>query len=421
MIDYILNLFSAHTISNKEKYFENYMCDISINDKIDGKGIIISDYILTLHHIVDNNMYIYINKVKYKLLLTIDFYDISIFIKYNMYNIYDINNDNKLIEKFMMDYQDFIKYNCISLIEHTTFLEKNFNLYHNINNTIYDLEYKKINNINLKSYLYPSIPMYIFNFMNISDTEYKYLCGSGISGNVILHNNKSIGLIVSEHTNKIEVMPFEIILDILKNYINNSNNFYYLHLLIKNNINQTKNKKILKNDTILKINGNILDNDNIFIKKYNIMIHYQTYILLYATKVIEIEFMKKKYNTDIIELQLHKYNFNNLFLNYKETDVTINIFNMIFKELSEEFLINNSYKNICTINYDDIYNKKKLIYLDKINVSFRNLDTQNNIYILNKISGHNINKLSDINKYKNNKKITLEFINSNDNIIKIKL
>jgi len=418
ILNYLINIL--HIYDKKENITyqidNTYFCDIIINGNNDGKGIIIDNYILTLSHIVTTNNIIYVNRIKYTELLNIDFYDICIFTK-------DDKTCNNDIYKFLVEFKKFIEEKCILLQNNTDFIENN-NAYLNMNNKFYELIYEKIENTNLKSYIYPSIPMYLFNFKSTTNNNIEDILSSGISGTCVLYQNKYIGLIVSQNKEKfIEIIPFEIIYDIIKNYIINSNNFYYIPLLIKNNINQNKYKKILKNDYITKINNKLLINDKIFIDKYKIFIPYQTYILLYCNlKNINIE-IKKKYNNNIekINIDLNKYNFDLLFLNHKDNFDSVTLFNITFKELSEEFLVNNI-KDICTINYDKIYNKKKLIYIEKIEkLDNKYVDIEKNVYLLNKISGHKINKLNDITKYMNNKQLTLELIDPYDNIIKLKL
>ena len=424
-MDYIIKYLSTilNIYDTKITKLNSYICNIKINNDIIGKGLMIGDYILTLSHIMDTHNIIFINQIKYINILNIDFYDICILIKNT--NLKNKSDDNytEYIEKFLIEFNNFIKNNCIFL--------NNINniLYMNMNDKIYNLIHKKIDNINLKSYLYPSIPMYICNFEYIQENEIQEIIYSGISGNTVFFENKFIGLIVSENSKKeIEILPFEIIYDIIKNYVNNSNNFFYLPIIIINNINQKKYMNINKNDYIYSIDNKELIENNILIEKYNIFIPYQSYILLYCNQKT-INIYRKKNNIiqkETIIINLNEYNFEKLFLNYKENINSITIFDITFKELSEEFLIKNNNKNICTIDYNKIYNNKKLIYIDKINIDKLNsnklsLNIENDIYILNKISGHNINKLYDINKYINNKQITLELIQPNDSLIKIKL
>jgi len=366
--------------------------DIHINDIYYGKGLKISNYILTLSHIIEDNNFIYVHDTRYNLLLNIEFYDICVL----------SSNQESNINIFIDELENFIEKNCLKLHNHSKYKNTNFKIY----NSNHELEFIELNNINLKTYLYPAIPMGIFEIKNMSKKQMIELCESGISGSLISKNNKYFGLVVSQNeNNSIEIMPFEIIHNIIKTYINNNNNFYYLKL---------------PNNNIVSINDKPLVRNQIFIQEYNFDISLQTYILLFCNEPY-VNITKTNNNTE--KNKLYKYNFNNMFLNYKENNLEISIFDFVFKELSEEFLIKNQQKNISDINYDNIFNKKKLLYLEKINNKkyCDYIDTTNNIYVLNKISGHNINKLSDINKYLKNKKITFELINPNNDIIKIKI
>ena len=67
-------------------------------------------------------------------------------------------------------------------------------------------------------------------------------------------------------------------------------------------------------------------------------------------------------------------------------------------------------KNICDINIQKKFNES-------------NIDINNNIYILSKISGKNVNNINDIIKFNdyNYKYITIEIIDPKQNKIKIKI
>jgi hypothetical protein len=141
-----------------------------------------------------------------------------------------------------------------------------------------------------------------------------------------------------------------------------------------------------------------------------------------------------------INIDLLNYDFVNIKFNFKNSDNKVIIKDYVFKELSEEYLLINIHKNIPDINYDDIYKNKKMIYLeainntsnyplDKINTDKKVdldrdidiVDLDNNIYILNKISGHKIYTLNNINKYKTNNQMIIELIDPFNRKIKIKI
>jgi hypothetical protein len=67
-----------------------------------------------------------------------------------------------------------------------------------------------------------------------------------------------------------------------------------------------------------------------------------------------------------------------------------------------------------------------MLYLEAINSksndkSDNNIDLDNNIYILNKISGHKIYTLNNINKYKTSNQMIIELIDPFNRKIKIKI
>ena len=115
ILEYILDTLNFDDQSDHQ----NYVCDIIINGNIDGKGIIIDKYVLTLNHIVENNTDIYINDIKYNLLLNIDIYDVCIL---SCSLEPDIND-------FINRFDAFIKNTCISLCEISLCENSKFNHY----------------------------------------------------------------------------------------------------------------------------------------------------------------------------------------------------------------------------------------------------------------------------------------------------
>jgi hypothetical protein len=198
---------------------------------------------------------------------------------------------------------------------------------------------------------------------------------------------------------------------------------------MKNNIVQSNYNFLIKDNIIMKINNIDINNDIIYDNKLKIYMLYSTYIIINGLKNIYIEYCRNTKKGKIIKkntLYLKELNKNNLFMNYKIIESkNIKLKDLIFSELSEEFLIkciNNSI-NIPDIDYNLIYTQYKYIYLKYINVSEYNnvLKIPDNIYILNKISGKQIKKINDINKFNKNKSITIELIDPFNNIIKIKV
>lgn len=415
-MDYIIDFLNFFGISDN-KYNQ---CDLFDGD---GKGIIIDDYIFTLSHVMEDNKNIYHKDNMYKILLNIEVYDICILTK-NLLQDTDIQ-----ISKFINLLENYMEKN-ISL--------KNFSNYNNTDFKIYDkdiiLQLKNIQNIHLKSFIYPPIPLYQLKFKNdYKDEEINFICNSGISGSILYNEYGCIGLITSlkKLEQIIEAIPFEIILDIIKSYIKN-NLFNYLPIVLNNNVVKNYNNIITDNDYILKINNNELKNNMIYITKFNFSIDYQTYILLYCNDYVTIKYVKNKQKKiKTINIDLLNYDFINIKFNFKNNDNNAIIKNFIFKELSEEYLLINIHKNIPDIDYDDIYKTKKMIYLESINSisndkldkknNLDNIDFDNNVYILNKISGHKIYTLNNINKYKTNNQIIIELIDPFNRKIKIKI
>ena len=416
-MEYLLNLLGIGDNTNNE-------CNIKLDntDIIYGKGLKIGDFILTLKHIINKNEYIFINNYKYILLLDIDFYDICLLVNDQTYN--DILNKTKLISQFILVFEKYIKYNCLHLINHSQYIDHNFT----ISSSNINFKFIKLENVSLKSFIYPSIPMGIYKISEYElDTQLK-LSKCGISGNIIKYKNLDFGLIVSQDltNNFIEILPFDIIYDLIVKY-NQNNMYYYLPIKLCENIANKSYMACQKNDCIEYINNNKINNNKIYIKKYDFEIDYQTFILLFCNKNLNLDIIriisKNKFIRNL-NIEIKEYDFKKIILNYDEISNAINLKGYIFKELSEIYLLKNLDKNIPEIDYNNIYNKKKLIYLYKIDMPIKfekELNIEKNIYLINKISGTIINSITDIEKYKNNKKITIELINPLKQKIKFKL
>jgi hypothetical protein len=160
---------------------------------------------------------------------------------------------------------------------------------------------------------------------------------------------------------------------------------------------------------------------------------YDTYILMNGLNFVDITLyrtVKKIIKEYKINVKTKYLNYRDISLNYKDTKLST-ICNLIeFSELSEEYLIDcisNGIK-IPDINYNNIYNKKKLIIIKNINNDIiknaflnKGLDISSNIYILNKISGKNIKNIDEVIQYNKYNRLTFEFIDDKDKKIKIKI
>jgi len=280
----------------------------------------------------------------------------------------------------------------------------------------------------IKTNIFPQLPVFIFS----SDSDIDY---SGYSGSAIISKNNLYGILISENINdgKITCLPIEIIYNILKNYIHNKMNFYYIPINIKNNIVCNNFRNLVKNDIIYKINDIELNNDMIYDKDLDNEVPYDTYLMLNGFTNIKIEYYrnnlknKKKYT---INIRLKVFSYKYVSFDFRDKNLDYDINGVIFSELSEERLIE-MYKQNITIPknlYDMLHSTNKIIFIkDILNSEIKEKFIKNNInifkelYIINKISGKNLKNINDLNNFKNNKNITFDILNSNMNSIKIKI
>ena len=208
--------------------------------------------------------------------------------------------------------------------------------------------------------------------------------------------------------------------------------FYYLPIIIKNNILMNDFKILSKNYIIKTINDIPLINNTIYDTNLKNDIPFDTYLLLNGFKSIKIEYYKnntsnKKYTT-IIKLKIFRYE--DISINFHDRNINYDINSILFSELSEEILLEMHSHNIeiPTNIYDMLYSNKKIIFIRNIlNTELMNRFIKNNIdiskklYIVNKISGKYLYEFKDLDKFKNYKNITFELTDSNMDNIKIKI
>jgi hypothetical protein len=335
------------------------------------------------------------------------------------------------INRFINIFRNYIQKNCLKIKDRDKYKNTNFKIMNEDILVCFD----NIKDTYLKSFIYPPIPMCHFKFNDdINELEIDKLCSSGISGSILYNNDGCIGLLVSskESTHVLEILPFELILDLIEKYNQNNFNFSYIPYIIEKNcvLNCALNPNIniLKNDYVTSINNKKLNDNFIFVEKYNINMNYQTYVLLYCSDYVTIKLtrlkkFKNKTNTINIKLNINllEYNFNLITLNFKENNNSVKLNDFEFKEMSEEYILKNINKNVIDIDYNDIYKKKKMIYLDNITNKYKDINIERNIYILHKISGHKIFTLNDIKKYMSNVNLTIELLDPSNNIVKIKI
>jgi hypothetical protein len=378
-----------------------------------GYGIYINDVILTACHIVHNKSFIKININEIVMIeLIIDEYDIAILKKIDKIINYD---------SFLIDLKSYINNNNKI---------KNINSY---KNNIFKLKNENINMIDIecdyiKTNIFPQLPVFIFS--SNSDIDY-----SGYSGSAIISKNNLFGILISEKINdgKLTCLPIEIIYYILQNYIHNKMNFYYMPINMKNNIVCNNFRNLVKNDIIYKINNIELNNDMIYDNNLENDIPYDTYLILNGFTDIKIEFYrnnpknKKKY---MINIKLKVFSYKYVSFDFRDKNINYDINGVIFSELSEEKLIEMYKQNIIIPKnlYDMLHSTKKIIFIkDIINYEIKdkfiknNINIFNELYIINKISGKQLNNINDLNNFKNNKNITFDMLNSDMNSIKIKI
>jgi hypothetical protein len=160
---------------------------------------------------------------------------------------------------------------------------------------------------------------------------------------------------------------------------------------------------------------------------------YDTYILMNGFDFVDITLYrniqktKKEYK---INVKTKYLTYKDLSLNYRDINLSTICNSIELSELSEEYLIDciSQGIKIPEINYDNIYNKKKIIVLKNIHNDIiknaflsKGLDINSHVYILNKISGKYIKHIEEVNMYNKYNRITFEFIDDKHKKIKIKI
>ncbi len=407
-----IKLFSSNTNINTQVSDQTIKKIYVNNNDFNGYGIVIDKYILTLYHVIKDSTNITVDNLSYRLLLTLDEYDIAILVRKSS-NLFD----------FINYFNEFNDDNIIKMSDIEDFTGLQFKL-DNINIT-----FNEIIHSHIRTNLLPSIPVYSFDI--IHDIDY-----SGYSGHPIKYKDKYVGMLIMQKNSSknLIVLPFDIINRIIKSYYMNDMKFYHLPVVLNDNIIINHGfRTLMPNDIIVSINNIELIDNTVYDEDLGVRLVYDTYLLLNYYHTIHIVYMrlfksrKKVYNTVI---KLKELNYSNLMLNYKDYNNSIKINSIEFSELSEELLINsfNNKINIPAIDYNNIYNKYKLIYLKNISnpkllkmLADNNINIDKNIYILSKISGKKIKCIKDINNFTKNVELTIELIDSNNNNIKIKI
>jgi hypothetical protein len=403
----MLNIY--HTYDNVKIYIDGYK-------KYNGYGLLLGDYVLTVYHVIENAGTIIINDEEYNILLFIDEYDIAVLSKKkSVQNIFS----------FLNIFKKFIDKNCIKIKDISKYVDEPFILERNLS-----FQFLEVIHMHPKTNIFPSIPIYSFK-KNINSFDY-----AGFSGHPIKYYNTNTCLLISERlsTQQILGIPYEIIYKLIDIYIQNKKQFCYLPLILDEKsivINNFRN--ISKNDIITHLNNKELINNTIFDSDLEINLMYDTYILMNGFNFVDITLyrtvkkIKKEYK---INVKTKYLNYKDFSLNYKDTKLSTICSSIELSELSEEYLIeciSNGIK-IPDIDYNNIYNKKKLIVLkhihnDMIKNEFlkKGLDISSNVYILNKISGKNIKHIEEVIQYSKFNRLTFELIDDKHRKIKIKI
>lgn len=411
----MLNIYRTH--DDAKIYIDD-------NKQHNGTGLLLGDYVLTVYHVIENAKNININNEQYNVLLFIDEYDIAVLCKKSSQKTSQ-NSSQHNIFSFLNIFNKFIDKNCIRIKDIDDYVNEPFILERNIS-----FQFLEVIHMHPKTNLFPSIPIYSFK-KNINNFDY-----GGFSGHPIKYYNSSVCLLMSERlsTQQILGIPFEIIYKLIDIYIKNKKQFCYLPLILDENsfvINNFRN--ISKDDIITHINSTDLINNTVLDPYLEINLMYDTYILMNGFDFVDITLyrtvkkIKKEYK---INIKTKYLNYRDFSLNYKDTHLSTICNSIELSELSEEYLIDciiNGMK-IPEINYENIYNKKKLIILKNIHNDIikniflsRGLDISSNVYILNKISGKNIKHIEEIIEYTKYNRLTLEFIDDKHKKIKIKI
>ncbi len=409
-MDTLMKMLNIYTTYDNVKIYVN-----GLNEH-NGYGLLLGDYVLTVYHVIENASNIMINNIEYNVLLFIDEYDIAI-----LYN----KSSNGNIFSFLDIFRKFINKKCIKIKDMIDYVNEPFILERNIS-----FQFLEIIHTHPKTNLFPSIPIYSFK-KNINNFDY-----GGFSGHLIKYYNTNSCLLISERlsSNQILGIPFEIIYKLIDIYIKNKKQFCYLPLILDQNsfvINNFRN--ILKNDMITHINNINLINNTIFDNEFKIDLMYDTYILMNGFDFVDITLYrniqktKKEYK---INVKTKYLTYKDLSLNYRDINLSTICNSIELSELSEEYLIDciSQGIKIPEINYDNIYNKKKIIVLKNIHNDIiknaflsKGLDINSHVYILNKISGKYIKHIEEVNMYNKYNRITFEFIDDKHKKIKIKI
>jgi hypothetical protein len=444
-MDKLLSLLKLNSVSSSNL---QYICDINIkyidptniiipgentnilNDIFNGYGIFFDEYVITLNHIVNNENFkeYVINGIEYKILFDIDIYDIVILVK--------ATESMKSIDNFLYKFNRFYENKTVnSLLELYNLSDNQLK----IGNTNLYLNFIEVSSVQLKSKLYPSIPLVLSKLTNPPQNEADL---DGISGSVIHVNNKFIGLLVSLNIDgQIEILPFNVMKLLIESYIKNDKKYYTLpfnyNFIINDinipnikyglNIDKSISTIVYENDKIFNINTyKINENCTIYCDSLGVNIPLETYVLLCGKNILPIGYIRN-HNIYYETISLNEMNFTNTEITVKDNLERVILHGLIFKQLSEEHILGCIHRGIIVpkYKYSNAISDKQIIILcgfqnisDKVmDILYKNdIDITKNVYRVCKISKKDINTLNDIRYHKeqNKKQLTIEFLNTDN-------
>lgn len=388
-------------------------------------GLQICNYTITVSYKINNCDTLLIENINQKIYGNINHYNITVLSENK-----NVKSANNCVDLFtLINKINYVKYKDIS-----------------INDTIKDLNNNiEICIINKKickylSNIAPAIPIIVGKTKQKNIIAGTFLCDK---------DNQIIGMITSNNNeNNIEIIPFEIILYLINNYLNisiksllfklsvcdiNINNkdinaLYFNTTSLSLKTNKFINITFYIGDVITKINDLTINIDGmIFDIKLNTFIPLETFVLFNGDKYIKITYIRTDKNIEEIVCVKSINLENNLFcVNITGENKTYKFKNIVFSELSEELIIYCQKNNIILpnniiSNYSTpIIDKKpyKIVIITETNNKNILLQLQNNkieqnkfYFVLIKYNDHYVKHLSDIYN-KNIKTLTLQNINN---------
>lgn len=322
----------------------------------------------------------------------------------------------------------------------------------------YKIKQINIENRKIIGNIIPSVPVIRFKLdltINNTNNIANIINYSGFSGSSVMLSNNIIGIVSSVIDDTLEAIPLYILYKFSIDIINHKplksiristdllelsekgKQFYGHHITNGYNISYKTNKKqniILKDDfIIIKINDIEIKNTGlVYFSQMGIDVLPISYFILNNKEYVKLEYYSiKNKKTNIVNLKPN--NMKSLYnINIADKYRYVKWNNLIFTELSEEFLLSLAKKNIIfniSLNYknDTEVGKKYVILLDIINNTHNIRTPFSNpfdILILQKFGSFKISNLEELIIAINRKQTnitTLKFIDDNNNVCKLEI